>query len=105
MKRLKELLLNKHFGYLNIFFRDILIAILLIYINIRSNFNSWWVAFLTGMFVTWVTWHFQDFLNYEKFKNGFKFRTSNNTGNSTSYPTLDMEQDNSKEHERKSRRN
>jgi len=102
---IKKLLLNRDFGYINIFFRDILIAILLIYINIRSHFNSWWVAFLTGMFVTWVTWHFQDLLNYQKIKNGFKFKTSDNFRNSTSYPTLDMEQINPTEYERKFRRN
>jgi len=46
--------------WFNIFIRDIMLIIVICIMNQRSNYNSWWIAFLTGGMVVLVSWHFED---------------------------------------------
>lgn len=60
---LKKLFASEEFKWINIFLRWFLISFLLMYVNYKTNFNSWWVGLITGMLIVYVTWQFTDFLN------------------------------------------
>jgi len=70
----KKVLKNPHFKWLNIFFRDICLIIVLMVVNYSTHFRSWWTAFLTGMLVVWISWQFTDYLNYKRMINGNSIR-------------------------------
>ena len=63
---IKELLKSEEFKWFNIFVRDIILIGLLIYINVSNSFKSYWVGFLTGMAVVYVSWQFTDYLNEKR---------------------------------------
>jgi|TARA_R100000093_G_scaffold65731_1_gene36813 hypothetical protein len=46
--------------WLNIFFRDIFLIIVVEILNFKVNFESWWLAFLSGAMVVLVSWHFEE---------------------------------------------
>jgi hypothetical protein len=65
MKKFKEFIKSKDFKWLNIFIRDILLILVIAYVQVKTYFNSKWVWFITGMIVVWVSWQYSD---YNKFK-------------------------------------
>ena len=63
---LKTLLKNPEIKWLNIFFRDIILVLVVCYVQYWSNFRSIFMWLLTGMLIVFITWHFSDYLKYKK---------------------------------------
>ena len=63
IERIKKI---NRINWINIFIRDILLAVVIVVVNYRTHFISWWVGFVTGMLVVWVTWQLSDFIRYKK---------------------------------------
>ena len=63
---LKTLLKNPEIKWLNIFFRDIMLVLVVCYVQYWSNFRSIFMWLLTGMLIVFITWHFSDYLKYKK---------------------------------------
>jgi len=70
MKNIKEILKNPDAKWFNIFIRDICLVFVIGVVNYWTHFRSWWVGFITGMCVVWISWQLTDYLNYKKFANG-----------------------------------
>jgi len=70
--KFKELIKSKEFSWLNLFLRDIFLVFVILGIHYLTNYNSKIAFLITGMMVVWVTWHFTDFMNYQKAKKGLK---------------------------------
>ena len=58
-------LLNKY-KWTNIFVRDILLILVVIWINEALDYNSWFAAVLVGMMIVLVTWHLNDLLKEKR---------------------------------------
>lgn len=63
---LKELLKSDEFRWFNVFFRDLLLVLVVMSVQYWSHFKSKWVFFITGMLVVWISWQFSDFLDYKR---------------------------------------
>ena len=63
---------KQRFVWVNIFFRDLLLVVILTLIQMLTHFNSKTVFFISGMMVVLVTWHIHDFWRWKK----WHFRTS-----------------------------
>ena len=69
---ISDYLKNPHVRWFNIFIRDALLVMVMIFVNYLNNARSWWVGFITGALVVLLTWHLADYLNYIKLENGLK---------------------------------
>ena len=54
--------MNPKTRWINIFIRDILLALVIAYVNYSTGFRSWWAAFTMGAMVVLISWHFSDLL-------------------------------------------
>ena len=52
--------------WINIFLRDMFLAIVISWVNYKVDFQSWWVAFLMGALFVLVTWHLNDYIKLHK---------------------------------------
>ena len=58
--------MNRKWRWINIFARDTILILLMLYVNYRVSFQSWFAACIMGMLIVLLTWHFTDFLNYRR---------------------------------------
>lgn len=61
--------MNEKFRWINIFVRDILLILIMLYVNWYVSYESWWAAFILGMLLILITWHLSDLiLKYRRAK-------------------------------------
>lgn len=54
--------MNPELKWMNIFLRDLLLLVVVSVVNWYIQFKSWAAAFLAGMLVVLISWHFEDYL-------------------------------------------
>jgi len=60
--------LFQEYKWINIFIRDVLLSLVMMFVNYFTHFRSWWSGVATGMLIVYVSWHFNDYLNYKRLK-------------------------------------
>ena len=48
--------------WINIFVRDILLILVIAWVNYAVSYRSWVAAALAGMMIVLITWHFNDLI-------------------------------------------
>ena len=56
----------KKFQWINLFVRDILLVLIIAYLDWKLNYNTWIYPFLMGEMMVLISWHFSDFYNETK---------------------------------------
>ena len=64
--RLKKLFSHPDVRWVNLFIRDVLLVLVILYMQITTKFNSKSVFLITGMMIVWITWQLSDYLNYKE---------------------------------------
>jgi len=54
--------------WINIFVRDVILMTIIMILNHRANYNSWWLAFLSGAMIVLVSWHFEECRSIQEYK-------------------------------------
>ena len=54
--------------WINIFVRDIVIALLIGWVNWKVEYQSWWAAFLMGAMFVLVSWHLDAYMKIQRRK-------------------------------------
>ena len=56
----------KDWRWINVFARDAILAALVVWVNFKVDYRSWWAAFILGMIVVLISWHFSEFIEEKR---------------------------------------
>jgi len=72
--------MSSKFQWINIFLRDALLAVVIVWINSTLDYESWFAACLAGMIIVLTTWHLNEFIKINGgLKNGLHGLNDNNS--------------------------
>jgi len=66
LEKIKEMMKNPTVRWTNIFVRDLLLVIVVMFMHFRTGFRSYSLFFISGMLTVWITWQLSDFINYHR---------------------------------------
>lgn len=58
--------MRRNVSWMIIFFRDLFLALVIFMIHYLTKFSVPVVWMLTGMLVVWITWHYQEFMDWRR---------------------------------------